>query len=130
MEKGRITQAESMYMSEHDTQHREAAQYFRELQERICKELETLDGSGRFGKDDWSRAGGGGGRTRVLAEGDVFEKAGVNFSDVFGKLPLDLASQVPGDGLEFTATGISLVLHPRSPFIPTAHANFRYLSKG
>ena len=74
--------------------------------------------------------GGGGGRTRVLADGGVFEKAGVNFSDVHGQMSEEFARQVPGEGRDFTATGISLVLHPRSPLVPTVHANFRFLTKG
>src|SRR5205085_5666938 len=78
----------------------------------------------------WGGAGGGGGRTRVLAEGGVFEKGGVNFSEVFGEMSEEFAKQVPGAGRDFTATGVSLVLHPRSPLVPTVHANFRFLTKG
>ena len=110
--------------------HDRCATFFRTLQDRICGALEELDGSGRFQQDSWEREAGGGGRTRVMVEGGVFEKAGVNFSDVFGDMPADLAGQVPGEGREFTATGISIVLHPRSPMVPTVHANFRYLTKG
>src|SRR5215831_7412262 len=110
---------------------REAASaYFRSLQDRICQALEALDGTGKFREDLWQREGGGGGRTRVLAGGAVFEKAGVNFSDVFGEMSDEFARQVPGEGRAFTACGISLVLHPASPMIPTVHANFRFLSKG
>ena len=107
-----------------------AAAYFRDLQDRICRALEEFDGAGRFREDLWQREGGGGGRTRVLAEGGVFEKAGVNFSAVFGEMAEEFAQQVPGQGREFYATGISLVLHPRSPLVPTVHANFRFLAKG
>src|SRR5205085_2825688 len=107
-----------------------AAAYFRDLQDRICRGLEELDGTGRFREDSWQREGGGGGRTRVLADGRLFEKAGVNFSEVFGEMSEEFATQVPGEGREFYATGVSLVLHPRSPMVPTVHANFRYLSKG
>lgn len=107
-----------------------AIHYFRNLQDQICAELERVDGKAKFHEDDWERQGGGGGRTRVLAEGGVFEKAGVNFSDVAGQLSADFARQLPGEGTEFTATGISLVLHPSNPMIPTVHANFRYLTKG
>jgi coproporphyrinogen III oxidase len=107
-----------------------AADYFRSLQDRICTALEDADASGRFREDVWQRPGGGGGRTRVLADGAVFEKAGVNFSDVFGRMSPEFAAQVPGEGLDFTACGISLVLHPRSPLVPTVHANFRFLTKG
>ena len=106
-----------------------AAAYFRDLQDRIVAALEQLDGK-RFHEDAWQREGGGGGRTRVLSEGGVFEKAGVNFSDVHGQFSEEFASQIPGEGRDFTACGISLVLHPRSPMIPTVHANFRYLTKG
>ncbi len=107
-----------------------AAAYFRDLQDRITAELEQLDGGGRFREDTWEREGGGGGRSRVLEEGAVFEKAGVNFSDVFGQMSEEFARQVPGEGRDFTASGISLVLHPRSPMVPTVHANFRFLTKG
>src|SRR5258708_2202901 len=98
-----------------------AIAYFQELQDRICSGLEVIDGAGRFRQDSWQREAGGGGRTRVLTEGTVFEKAGVNFSEVYGQMSKELAAQIPGEGLEFTATGISLVLHPRSPMVPTAH---------
>jgi coproporphyrinogen III oxidase len=101
-----------------------AGGYFRELQDRIVAALEAVDG-GRFREDSWDRPGGGGGRSRILTEGQLFEKAGVNFSDVHGTLRPDMAGSLPGHGLDFRATGISLVLHPRSPHVPTVHANFR-----
>ena len=113
-----------------DSRHVRAADYFRSLQDRICSALVDIDGRASFREDAWQRDGGGGGRSRVLADGGVFEKAGVNFSEVFGQMSPDFAHQVPGEGLDFTATGISLVLHPRSPIVPTVHANFRYLTKG
>ena len=104
--------------------------YFKDLQDRICAGLETVDGT-RFREDMWSREGGGGGRTRVMERGAVFEKAGVNFSSVTGNLPPEFAEKIPrGTGTAFFATGVSLVLHPASPMIPTVHANFRYLEKG
>jgi coproporphyrinogen III oxidase len=106
------------------------AAFFRDLQDRICRGLEALDGPGRFREDPWQRQGGGGGRTRVLADGGLFEKAGVNFSEVHGEMSEEFAAQVPGEGREFYATGVSLVLHPHSPMVPTVHANFRYLAKG
>jgi coproporphyrinogen III oxidase len=109
--------------------HTTASEYFRGLQDRICAGLEALDGR-PFREDVWAREGGGGGRSRVLAEGTVFEKAGVNFSEVFGEMSPEFAKQVPGEGTAFTATGVSLVLHPRNPHVPTVHANFRYLTKG
>jgi len=104
--------------------------YLKDLQDRICRELETLDG-GTFREDLWTREGGGGGRTRVLEQGGVFEKAGVNFSAVAGNLPQEFADKIPrGTGTAFFATGVSLVLHPVNPMVPTVHANFRYLEKG
>src|SRR5437868_6856978 len=106
-----------------------ASAYFQDLQDRICAAVAELDGN-PFREDRWERPGGGGGRTRILAEGGVFEKAGVNFSAVWGQLSEEFAKQIPGEGLDFSATGISLVLHPRSPMIPTVHANFRFLTKG
>ena len=107
-----------------------AEDYFRGLQERICAGLEAADGT-RFREDLWSREGGGGGRTRVMEGGGLFEKAGVNFSSVSGNLPEEFASKIPrGTGTAFFATGVSLVLHPASPMVPTVHANFRYLEKG
>lgn len=110
--------------------HSRALEYFRALQDRITSRLEELDGAGRFHEDHWQREGGGGGRTRVMVEGNVFEKGGVNFSEVFGTMSEEFARQIPGEGRDFTATGISLVLHPRNPFVPTVHANFRFLTKG
>jgi coproporphyrinogen III oxidase len=112
----------------------EVAGYFQGLQDRICAALERLewgceDRGPQFREDLWNREGGGGGRTRVL-NGEVFEKAGVNFSDVHGQLAEEFARQLPGDGLTFRATGISLVLHPVNPRVPTVHANFRYLTRG
>ena len=109
--------------------HQSATDYFRGLQDRISAELEAAYGA-KFREDSWDREGGGGGRSRVLVEGNVFEKAGVNFSEVFGEMSPEFAKQVPGEGNRFTATGVSLVLHPRNPHVPTVHANFRYLTKG
>ncbi len=105
-------------------------EYFKTLQDQICAGLEEIDGTSLFREDIWQRPGGGGGRTRILVEGGVFEKGGVNFSEVTGQMNPDFAKQIPGEGLEFTATGISLVLHPRNPLVPTVHANFRFLTKG
>jgi coproporphyrinogen III oxidase len=107
----------------------QSAAFFSSLQDRICAALEELDG-GRFRQDSWQRPGGGGGRSRVLVEGQVLEKAGVNFSAVAGEFSPDFAQQLPGEGLAFQATGLSLVLHPRSPMVPTVHANFRFLTRG
>jgi hypothetical protein len=106
-----------------------AADFFRGLQGDICDALGGVDG-GRFGADAWTRAEGGGGVARVLEGGAVFEKAGVNWSLVEGELSAEFAGQLPGEGRTFRATGVSLVLHPRSPRVPTTHANFRCLEKG
>jgi coproporphyrinogen III oxidase len=108
----------------------QCADYFQGLQDRICAALEKLDGTARFREDLWQREGGGGGRTRILTGGAVWEKAGVNFSLVKGELSEEFARQIPGEGREFTATGISLVLHPQNPMVPAVHANFRFLTKG
>lgn len=102
--------------------------FMKELQDEICAGLGALD-SKAFREVAWDRPGGGGGRSRVLQEGELFEKAGVNFSSVHGELPEELAKTMPGAGQAFRATGVSLVLHPRSPMIPTVHANFRFLAK-
>jgi coproporphyrinogen III oxidase len=103
--------------------------YLRGLQNRICAELEQLDGAAKFQHDVWSRPEGGGGESRVLAEGAVFERAGVNFSDVSGgKLPPAATAQRPElSGRGFRAMGVSLVLHPRNPYVPTVHCNVRFL---
>jgi coproporphyrinogen III oxidase len=107
-----------------------AAKFFHELQTDICASLADVDGAKDFGADAWQRPGGGGGVARVLENGGVFEKAGVNWSSVDGELPAELADQMPGTGRAFKASGVSLVLHPRSPMVPTTHANFRCIAKG
>ena len=107
-----------------------AVEFFKQLQDRICVGLEKVDCGATFRDDAWTRPGGGGGRSRVIENGAVFEKGGVNFSEVFGEFSPEFAKQIPGDGLSFTAAGVSLVLHPRSPFVPTVHANFRHLTHG
>jgi len=109
---------------------KEAQAFLEGLQTRICEGLEAEDGQGRFRSDRWQRPGGGGGLTRVMVDGAVFEKAGVNFSAVHGQLKEEFAKTLPGDGLDFFATGVSLVLHPKSPRVPTTHANFRCLQRG
>ena len=101
-------------------------QLITDLQNSICRELELLDGKAKFKEDVWTREGGGGGFTRVLTNGDVFEKAGVNRSAVHGEVTPALAVQLKTKGSHFFATGISLVIHPLSPMVPTSHANFRY----
>jgi coproporphyrinogen III oxidase len=107
-----------------------AAKFYSELQADICGTLSELDGAASFTTDAWQRQGGGGGVARVLEGGALFEKAGVNWSSVDGELPAELADHMPGEGRAFRACGISLVLHPRSPMVPTTHANFRCLTKG
>lgn len=110
--------------------HARAVEYFRKLQDDICNGLAAADGGKLFHEDSWDRPGGGGGRSRVMENGAVFEKAGVNFSEVFGEMDSKFATQLPGEGTNFTATGVSLVLHPRSPMVPTVHMNYRFLTKG
>jgi len=101
--------------------------YLLQLQQDICNALSAEDGSVDFGVDEWQREAGGGGRSRVLAEGIVFEKAGVNFSHVTGEhLPASASAARPElAGRSFQAMGVSLVVHPRNPYVPTAHANVR-----
>jgi coproporphyrinogen III oxidase len=116
--------------SEHEAVRAEMSEHLSALQEKICAALEQLDGTARFLRDPWERPGGGGGLTRVLAEGTVFEKAGVSFSHVHGELPEAFAKRLQGEGRAFAAVGLSLVLHPRSPMVPTSHANFRFIAQG
>ena len=113
----------------------QAQEFFSQLQDKICRVLEEVEGRASFREDLWQREGGGGGRTRVMEEGSFFERAGVNFSAVEGLLPEAFASKIGeevanAEGRDFFATGVSLVLHPHSPYVPTVHANFRYLEKG
>ena len=97
------------------------------LQERICATLEHVEGGARFIADAWEREGGGGGISRVLADGELFEQAGVNFSHVRGEgLPASATARRPElAGRAFEAMGLSLVLHPRNPYVPTTHMNLR-----
>lgn len=101
-------------------------QYIHQLQDTICAALEKADGKATFFEDKWEREGGGGGKTRVIANGDVFEKGGVNTSVVFGKVSDAMRSQLKIDGDSWFACGLSLVIHPLNPFVPTTHANWRY----
>jgi coproporphyrinogen III oxidase len=103
------------------------AEYLLGLQDRICAELSVLDGGTAFLEDAWTRPEGGGGRTRVLSGGEVFEKAGVNFSRVSGGvLPASASAHRPElAGRSFVAMGVSLVIHPNNPYVPTSHANVR-----
>ncbi|MDB2384911.1 oxygen-dependent coproporphyrinogen oxidase [Polaribacter sp.] len=100
--------------------------YIENLQDTITTTLEKIDGTASFEQDIWKRAGGGGGRTRVIENGAIFEKGGVNISKVFGKLPEPLQKQFGVKNADFFACGLSLVIHPKNPFVPTVHANWRY----
>jgi coproporphyrinogen III oxidase len=101
--------------------------YLLDLQDDISRGLEILDGESEFQEDAWQREGGGGGRTRVMENGAVFEKGGVNFSHVYGaELPASATASRPElAGRAFQAMGVSLVMHPRNPYVPTSHANVR-----
>ncbi|WP_116368466.1 oxygen-dependent coproporphyrinogen oxidase [Parahaliea mediterranea] len=101
--------------------------YLLTLQDSICDALAAEDGQAEFIVDEWQREAGGGGRSRVLGEGAVFEKAGVNFSHVYGEgLPASASAARPElAGRSFQAMGVSLVIHPRNPYVPTSHANVR-----
>lgn len=103
-----------------------AKAFFEQLQDEICRELERLDGKERFVQDRWDHPEGGGGITRVIQKGAIFEKGGVNTSAVTGGLSELLSHRLTVEPQSFFATGISLVLHPYSPMVPTVHANFRY----
>ncbi len=109
-----------------------AKKFVMELQDKICKGLESVDGKAFFQEDNWQREEGGGGRTRVIRDGGVFEQGGVNFSEVWGdSLPASILMQRPeGAGHKFYATGTSMVLHPRNPYVPTVHLNYRYFEAG
>ncbi len=102
--------------------------YLLSLQDNICTAFEKLDGSGHFREDSWTRDEGGGGRSRVMEGGAVFEKAGINFSQVFGAtLPASATASRPElAGRSFQAMGVSLVIHPHNPYVPTSHANVRF----
>jgi coproporphyrinogen III oxidase len=103
-------------------------QYLLKLQQQICTGLEQADGAGTFRTDQWDRDTGGSGITRVISEGAVIEKGGVNFSHVFGKAlpPAATAKRPELAGGAFQAMGLSLVIHPRNPYVPTSHANIRF----
>ncbi len=102
--------------------------YLLDLQDRICQELEAEDQGGCFREENWQRPEGGGGRTRILADGAVIEKGGVNFSHVFGvNMPPSATAHRPElAGRSFQAMGVSLVMHPHNPYVPTSHANVRF----
>ncbi len=100
--------------------------WFGGLQNRICASIEEADGSGTFREDVWKRPGGGGGRARVITDGAVIEKGGVNFSAVHGPTPTSILTALQLEEAEFYATGVSIVMHPRSPRVPIIHMNVRY----
>jgi coproporphyrinogen III oxidase len=102
------------------------ASWFQNLQDSICLQLQELDGEKEFKEDQWERPGGGGGKSRVIAEGKVIEKGGVNFSIVFGPTPEKILKKLNLPEANFYATGISIVLHPQNPYVPIIHMNLRY----
>lgn len=117
-------------MSEQQQRIEKVEHYLRSLQDRIVSALERCDGHGRFRSDEWQRPGGGGGRSRVMSRGHVFEQAGVGYSHVFGDSMPPSATRTRPElaGRRFQALGVSLVLHPLNPYVPTTHANFRFFS--
>lgn len=106
----------------------EVLNYLQGLQDRICTALEEADGGAQFAEESWQREGGGGGRSRVLRDGKVLEQGGVGFSHVFGEqMPASATAHRPElAGRNFNACGVSLVMHPHNPYIPTSHANVRF----
>lgn len=107
----------------------DVVRFIQELQNRICLSLEHFEPEARFKRDSWDRPGGGGGDTRVISGGKVFEKGGVNTSVVYGELPEVMMKRLNTDESQFFATGVSLVIHPHNPQVPTVHANFRYFQQ-
>ena len=101
-------------------------QYIQTLQDTITSKLEEVDGQAKFREDFWDRPEGGGGRSRVIGNGKVFEKGGVNISAVHGPLPKSMQDYFGVQEADFFACGLSLVIHPKSPMVPTVHANWRY----
>jgi coproporphyrinogen III oxidase len=101
-------------------------EYIHGLQDTICKALEAVDGKAKFVEDKWERVEGGGGKTRVISNGNVFEKGGVNTSIVYGSLPETMQQAFRVGESNFFAAGLSLVIHPLNPYVPTVHANWRY----
>jgi len=96
------------------------------IQDEICAALEEVDGKAKFEEERWEREGGGGGRTRIIQNGNIFERGGVNFSAVHGQLPHSLKKALNVDQDDFFATGISIVIHPNHPMVPIIHMNVRY----
>lgn len=109
----------------------EIAQWFKSLQDAICNELAQIDGKGKFEEELWQREEGGGGRTRIIQNGDVIEKGGVNFSEVYGDIPdFLLREHQSNSNQSFFATGVSIVIHPSNPWVPIIHMNIRYFELG
>ncbi len=104
----------------------EITEFFKNLQDNISNGIAQLDGKAVFEEDIWERKDGGGGRTRIIQNGDAFEKGGVNFSAVHGALPAVIKNALKVNGDEFYATGVSIVIHPNNPFVPIIHMNVRY----
>jgi len=102
------------------------AESYRQIQDEICAGLELADGKGKFEEETWTREGGGGGRTRIIQNGNILEKGGVNFSAVEGKLPESIKKSFGLIEDDFFATGLSIVIHPSQPWIPIIHMNIRY----
>lgn len=102
------------------------AETYQTIQDEICAGLEKLDGQAVFEEELWRREGGGGGRTRIIQNGNILEKGGVNFSAVYGKLPDVIKKSFQVDEDDFFATGVSIVLHPNHPYVPIIHMNIRY----
>jgi len=100
--------------------------YIQNLQNSITSKLEEIDGSAKFQEDKWTRSEGGGGHSRVIENGAVFEKGGVNISAVHGALPESMQKYFGVEDADFFACGLSLVIHPKNPMVPTVHANWRY----
>lgn len=104
----------------------EVALAYQQIQDSICEGLTLADGKAHFEEELWEREGGGGGRTRVMQNGNVIEKGGVNFSAVHGKLPEAVKKAFKVESDDFFATGVSIVMHPENPFVPIIHMNIRY----
>lgn len=102
------------------------ASVFKNIQDHICQALEDTDGKGIFLQDKWERPGGGGGRSRIIRHGNIIEKGGVNFSEVYGKTPEKILKGFGLTEADFFATGVSIVLHPENPWVPIIHMNIRY----
>lgn len=118
-------------MSEnHGLQARSAQAWVEQTQSDLIILFEALDGGRKFARDVWHRHGGGGGVTAILTDGALFERAGVNSSAVWGEFDDAALAKIGGEERRFFATGVSVVLHPRNPSVPTVHANFRYFERG